>query len=70
MALRQGRLMVTSGEAGLRSTEAMVLLSTASDYLGIIQGEALVDVERKNLELAQRRRTEAQAFYQAASRRG
>ncbi len=65
MALRQGRLMVTSGEAGLRSTEDMVLLSTASDYLGIIQGEALVDVERKNLELAQRRRTQAQAFYEA-----
>ncbi|MEO6191719.1 MAG: TolC family protein [Thermoanaerobaculia bacterium] len=65
MALRQGRLTVTSGEAGLRSTEDMVLLSTASDYLGIIQGEALVDVERKNLELAQRRRTQAQAFYEA-----
>jgi outer membrane protein len=65
MALRQGRLSVNSGEAGLRSTEDMVLLATASDYLGIIQGEALVDVERKNLELAQRRRTQAQAFYEA-----
>lgn len=65
MALRQGRLSVSSGEANLRSTEDMVLLSTASNYLGIVQGEALVDVERKNLELADRRRKQAQAFYEA-----
>jgi outer membrane protein len=65
MALRQGRLSIGSGEAGLRSTEDMVLLATASDYLGIVQGEALVNVEQKNLELAQRRRTQAQAFYEA-----
>ena len=38
MALRQGRLGIASGEAGLRSTEDMVLLATASDYLGIVQG--------------------------------
>lgn len=63
--LLQGRLAVNSGEATLRSTEDMVLLSTASNYLGIVQGEALVDVERKNLELAERRRKQAQAFYQA-----
>jgi outer membrane protein len=65
MALRQGRLSVTSGQAGLRSTEDMVLLSTASDYLGIVLGEALVDVEQKNVELAQRRQKQAQAFYEA-----
>jgi outer membrane protein len=65
MALRQGRLSITSGQAGLRSTEDMVLLSTASDYLGIVLGEALVDVEQKNLELALRRQKQAQAFYEA-----
>jgi outer membrane protein len=65
MALRQSRLAVSSGEATLRSTEDMVLLSTASNYLGIVQGEALVDVERKNLDLAERRRKQAQAFYEA-----
>jgi outer membrane protein len=65
MALRQGRLSVTSGQAGLRSAEDMVLLSTASDYLGIVLGEALVDVELKNVELAQRRQKQAQAFYEA-----
>jgi outer membrane protein len=65
MALRQSRLAVSSGGAALRSTEDMVLLSTASNYLGIVQGEALVDVERKNLELAERRLKQAQAFYEA-----
>jgi outer membrane protein len=65
MALRQGRLSVTSGQAGLRSTEDMVLLSTASDYLGIVLGEALVDVEQKNVELALRRQKQAQAFFEA-----
>jgi outer membrane protein len=64
-ALRQARLTVNSNEAGLRSTEDLVLLSTASNYLGIVQGQALVDVEKRNLELASRRRKQAQAFYEA-----
>lgn len=64
-AIRQGRLAVTSARAGLRSMEDMVLLATASDYLGIVQGEALVNVEQTNLELAGRRRKAAQAFYEA-----
>ncbi len=65
MALRQARLGVTSNEVGLRSQEDMVLLATASNYLGIVQGEALVNVEQKNLELADRRHKQAQAFYEA-----
>lgn len=65
MALRQSRLNVSSGEANLRSTEDMVLLSTASNYLGIVQGDALMDVERKNLELTRNRLKQAQAFYEA-----
>jgi outer membrane protein len=65
MALNQGRLNVRSNEANLRSTEDMVLLSAASDYLGIVQGEALMDVEQKNLELTRSRLKQAQAFYEA-----
>ncbi|MFY9822705.1 MAG: TolC family protein [Thermoanaerobaculia bacterium] len=64
-ALRQARLGVTNAEVGLRSTEDMVLLATASNYLGIVQGQALVDVEQKNLELAARRGKQARAFYEA-----
>jgi len=65
MAMRQWRLAVSSGEADLRSTEDRVLLDTASNFLGILQGAALVDVERKNLELAEQRLKQAQAFYEA-----
>lgn len=65
MTLQQGRLSVNNAQAGLRTAEDAVLLSAASNYLGIVQGETLVDVERKNLELAERRRTQAQAFYEA-----
>ncbi len=65
MALNQGRLGIAGGEAALRSTEDMVLLATASDYLGIVQGESLIGVEQKNLELAQRRKSQAQAFFEA-----
>jgi len=65
MALRQGRLSVTSNQAAVRTAEDMVLLSTASNYLGIVQGQDLVNVEQKNLELAARRRKQAQAFYEA-----
>lgn len=64
-SLRQLRLTVASNEAGLRSTEDLVLLSTASNYLGIVQGQALADVEQRNVELAARRRKQAQAFFEA-----
>ena len=64
-AIQQGQLQVSSAQAVLRGAEDQVLLSTASNYLGIVQGEALVGVERGNLELAQRRRAQAQAFYEA-----
>lgn len=64
-ALRQGRLNVDSTRQGVRQSEELVLLETAADYLALVQGDALLEVERKNLELAQRRRAQSQAFYEA-----
>lgn len=64
-ALRQGRLNVDSTRQGVRQSEELVLLGTAADYLALVQGDALLEVERRNLELAQRRRAQAQAFYEA-----
>lgn len=64
-ALRQGRLNVDSTRQGVRQSEELVLLGTAADYLALVQGDALLEVERSNLELARRRRTQAQAFYEA-----
>jgi outer membrane protein len=64
-ALRQGRLNRSNAQQGVRQSEEMVLLGTAADYLAVVQGDELLAVERRNLELAERRRTQANAFYEA-----
>lgn len=64
-ALRQGRLNVAANRQGVRRNEDLVLLDTAANYLAVVQGNALVEVERRNLELAGRRRSQSQAFYEA-----
>jgi len=42
-----------------------VLLRVASNYLGVVDADARIDIENKNIALAQKRRAEAEAFYQA-----
>lgn len=64
-ALRQGRLNTSSAQQGVVQSEEQVLLGTATFYLAIVQGDELLAVERQNLELAERRRAQAQAFYEA-----
>jgi outer membrane protein len=64
-AIRQGRLNANTAEQGLRQSEELVLLGTAADYLAVVQGDELLAVERRNLELATRRRQQSQAFYEA-----
>lgn len=64
-AYRQSKLFVEDAKEGSRATDEQVLLQTAADYLGVVQGEALLNVEKKNLELAERRRTQASNFYEA-----
>jgi len=64
-ALRQSRLNLGNAELGVRQSEDVVLLGTAADYLAVAQGDALIEVEKQNLELAGRRRTQSQAFYEA-----
>lgn len=64
-AIRQGRLNANTAEQGLRQSEELVLLGTAADYLAVVQGDELLAVERRNLELAERRRRQSQAFYEA-----
>ncbi len=64
-AIHQADLDLQSREAGARQAEEGVLLGTASDYLAAVQSAALVDVERRNLEVAQRRRDQARDFFDA-----
>lgn len=67
-AYEQAQLGVSVAQQGVRGTEDQVLLRVASNYLAIVNSDARLDIERRNIELAQRRRKEAQAFYEAGER--
>jgi outer membrane protein len=64
-AYTQAKIGVESAKAGVDQAEEGILLEVAAGYLGVVQGGELVDVETKNVELAERRKTQAQAFYDA-----
>lgn len=64
-AIRQSRLAVENAEQGARQGDDQVIAATASDFLAAIEAEALAEVERRNLELANRRKAQAQAFFDA-----
>lgn len=64
-AYEQAKLAVQNAREGVRGTEDAVLLRVASNYLAIVDADRTVDVERGNIELAEKRRTQATAFYQA-----
>jgi outer membrane protein len=49
----------------VEGTEDAVLLRVASNYLGVVDADARIDIEKKNIELAEKQRTQAQAFYEA-----
>lgn len=63
--LRQSRLAVEDARQNARSGDDQVIATTATDFLAAIQGESLAEVERGNLALANRRKTQAQAFFDA-----
>jgi outer membrane protein len=64
-AYEQAKLGIANAQEGVAGTEDAVLLRVASNYLNVVNAEALIDVERKNIELAQKRRAQAEAFYKA-----
>jgi outer membrane protein len=64
-AIRQGRLNIERLGQGVRQSEEDVIVNAASDYLEVVAADALLAVERGNLEVAGRRRKQSQAFYEA-----
>jgi len=64
-ALQQARLSVDSFRQGLRNAEDQLILSVTADYLAVLEAEDLLAVEAKNLTLTQRRREQAQVFFEA-----
>jgi outer membrane protein len=64
-AYRQSKLGIDSAREGVRFQSDQVLLEGARQFLLALQAEALIDVESRNLELAQRRREQATALFEA-----
>ena len=64
-AYEQAKLGIRNAEEGVEMTEDAVLLRVASNYLAVVEADERIAIERNNIELAQKRRTQAQAFYQA-----
>ncbi len=64
-AYSQAKLEVENARQGVLGTEDAVLLRVASNYLGVVDADARIEIERQNIALAQKRRDQANAFYQA-----
>jgi outer membrane protein len=64
-AYRQAGIDIDFAREGVRFVSDQVLLDTSRQFLLALQAEALIDVERRNLELAQRRREQASALFEA-----
>jgi outer membrane protein len=64
-AYDQAKLNIANMREGVAGTEDAVLLRVASNYMAAVNADARMDVERKNIELAQRRRAQSEAFYKA-----
>ena len=64
-ALQQARLGVDTARQGVLSVEDQVLTATVAQYLGVLEGESLLDVEQRNLDLARWRHKQAQDLFEA-----
>ncbi len=64
-AYRQSKLGIDSAREGVRLASDEVLLDASRQFLLALQAEALIDVERRNLELAERRRQQATDLFEA-----
>ncbi|HYM61137.1 MAG TPA: TolC family protein [Thermoanaerobaculia bacterium] len=64
-AIRQTGATIDAAKAAAKSAEEAILFRTASDYLSLIEADALIDVERQNAGLASTRREHAMRMLEA-----
>lgn len=64
-AYSQAKLGVANAQQAELGTEDAVLLRVASNYLALVNADARILIEQKNIEIAEKRRSQANAFYQA-----
>jgi outer membrane protein len=63
-AYEQSKLARAQLEAGLSDTQAALVLRVATNSLAMLEAEALVEVELRNFELAERRRKQSGDFFE------
>jgi len=64
-AYSQAKLGVENAREAERGTEDAVLLRVASNYQAVVDAGQRIEVEKRNMELAELRRKQSQAFYEA-----
>ena len=64
-AYSQAKIGVENAREGAQLTEDATLLRVASSYLAVVNADRRVEVEKRNIELAERRLAQAQAFFEA-----
>lgn len=64
-AYSQAKLNIENAKTGSRATEDAALLRVASSYLAVVNADNRVEVEQRNIALAEKRLKQAQAFYEA-----
>ncbi len=64
-AYAQSKLLIENARENTGVTEDEVLLRVASSFLAVVNADRRVEVEQSNIELAQKRLAQAQAFFEA-----
>jgi outer membrane protein len=64
-AYSQAKLGIENARVGVRAATDSILLRVSSSYLAVVNADRRVEVERRNIELAQKRLDQAQAFFEA-----
>jgi outer membrane protein TolC len=64
-AYSQAKINIANARQTTRLTEDAALLRVASSYLAVVNADRRIDIEKRNVELADRRQKQAQAFYDA-----
>lgn len=63
-AYDQSKLAAAQQEAGLSDSQAVLVLRVASTFLALVEADALVVVEERNLELARQRQKQSTDFFE------
>lgn len=64
-AYSQAKIGVENARQAVLGTEDAVLLRVAGNYLALVNAEARIGIEKGNIDISQKRRTQAQAFFDA-----